>query len=260
MKEKWIVEGEKISREAGELLLRGFRSPEMTVSYKSRTNLVTNMDRLSEDLITRRLEETFPEHSIIAEEGSEKLVNGEYLWYVDPLDATNNYAHGIAYFCISLGLFSRIEKCIVAGIIYDPWQGELFSALRGAGTLLNGKPVKVSSIPDIGISIVSTGFPYVKDDPARNNIEQINRVAPHVQDIRRMGSAALDLCGVACGRFDGYWEPELHPWDMAAGSLIVEEAGEKVTGYSGKPFDVTIPRIVASNGLIHEKLSRLIGT
>ena len=259
MKEKWVAEGEKIAREAGELLLKGFRSPEMTVSYKSRTNLVTNMDHMSEDHITRRLEETFPDHSIIAEEGSEKLVSGEYLWYVDPLDATNNYAHGIAYFCISLGLFSRSENQVVAGIIFDPWQGELFSAIRGCGAFMNGSPVKVSKVNNIGISIIATGFPYVKEDPERNNIKQITRVAPFVQDIRRMGSAALDLCSVSCGRFDGYWEPELHPWDMAAGSLIVEEAGGRVTGYAADSFDVKTPRIVATNGLIHNDLLNLVG-
>lgn len=253
-----INKGELIAREAGNLLLQGFRSPEMKISYKSRTNLVTNMDRLSEKLILNRIEEVFPDHSIIAEEGGEKEVRGDLVWYVDPLDATNNYAHGIAYFCVSLGLVSRKEKKVMAGIVFDPWHNELFSAYRGGGAFLNGNAISVSATADIGISIIATGIPYEKDDPGRNNIRQLTGVAPRVQDIRRMGSAALDLCSVACGRFDGYWEPELQPWDMAAGSLIVEEAGGEVSGYHGESFDVCIPRIVATNGLIHNYLVYLI--
>lgn len=245
---------EEISRSAGDILLKGFRSKSTTISYKSRTNLVTNIDRESELYLYNCIGERYPDHAIIAEEGSRREIEGEYIWYVDPLDATNNYAHGIPFFCISIGIFSRKINKVIVGIVYDPYHREVFKGIRGEGAYLNGDRIHVSSTSDIGISILATGFPYNKTDRKSNNLQQFNAFLPCVQGIRRIGSAALDLSYVACGRIDGYWEPGLYPWDMAAGSLIVEEAGGIVTRYNSEPFDPEYPEILASNGEVHEDM------
>jgi len=245
---------DKTAREAGDILMGGFRSKDTIISYKSRTNLVTNMDRASEEYIVKKISGRFPDHAIIAEEGSRKETKGEFIWYVDPLDATNNYAHGLPIFCVSLGVYSRDMNCVVAGVVYDPFHDELFSAVKNNGAHLNGHSIHVSAIDDIGIAVLATGFPYEKENPEKNNLRQFNRILPHIQGIRRMGSAAIDLSYVACGRLDGYWESELCSWDMAAGSLIVQEAGGSVTRYDGSAADPEFPQIVASNGLIHEKI------
>jgi myo-inositol-1(or 4)-monophosphatase len=248
----------EISVEAGPILLRGFRSEKTVISYKSKTDLVTDADRASESLLVGRISERFPDHAIIAEEGSRKEAPGGYLWYVDPLDGTNNFAHGIPFFCISIGVFSLSLKQVIAGVVYNPFLDEMFTAERGGGAFLNGNTIHVSSLADIGISLLATGFPYDKAISKKNNIPEFNRVVPRVQGIRRMGSAAIDLSYVACGRLDGYWEGKLNPWDMAAGSLIVEEAGGRVTRYDGGDFMPEYPEIIASNGLIHNQIMELI--
>jgi len=250
----------EISRQAGALLLSGFRSDTTEVSYKSRTNLVTNMDRASEELLFKAVADKYPDHSIIAEEGSRKDTLGNFIWYIDPLDATNNYAHGIPVFCVSIGVYSKELARVVAGVIYDPVHDELFSAVSGEGAVLNGAPVSVSSTDDIGISVLATGFPYEKENPDKNNLKQFSAVLPSVQGMRRMGSAAIDLAYVACGRIDGYWEPELQPWDMAAGAVIVEEAGGTVTAYNGRVFDPEIAEIIATNGKIHIPLIDILSS
>ena len=250
--------GGDVARRAGDILMKGFRSEETIVSYKSRTNLVTNMDKASEEFLFSAIQERFPDHSIVAEEGSRKETTGDFIWYVDPLDATNNYAHGLPIFCVSLGIFSREMNCVVAGVRYDPFHDELFRATKGGGAFLNDTEISVSDVDDMGISVLATGFPYNKKDPEKNNLKQFSAVLPHVQGMRRMGSAAIDLAYCACGRIDGYWEPELCSWDMAAGSLIVEEAGGTVTSYNGGEFDPKIPEIVATNGKIHNSLIDII--
>lgn len=249
---------EEIAKEAGKILLKGFRSAETTISYKSKTNLVTNIDKESEEFLFTKIKTEFPEHTIIAEEGSRRDTQGEYTWYIDPLDATNNFAHGIPYFCVSIGLFSNTHKRVVLGIVYDPYHNETFRAIHNKGSFLNGSPVKVSDSDDIGISIIATGFPYDKANIEKNNLREFNIFLPRIQGIRRIGSAALDLCYVACGRIDGYWEPGLFPWDMAAGSLLVEEAGGTVTRYNGEIFMPEYPEILASNGKIHNKMVELL--
>ncbi|MDY6934951.1 MAG: inositol monophosphatase family protein [Spirochaetota bacterium] len=249
---------EGISIAAGKILLREFRSKGILISYKSRTNLVTNIDKESEIFIFNCIKKEYPDHSIIAEEGSRREIEGEFIWYIDPMDATNNYAHGIHHFCISIGIFSTEMKKTVVGIVYDPFHDELFKGIINSGAFLNGTRITISEVNDIGISIIATGFPYNKVDRERNNLIEFNRVLPFVQGIRRMGSAALDLSYVACGRFDGYWEPGLFSWDMAAGSLIVEEAGGKVSKYDGSPFDPEYPEILATNGKIHNRLMGLL--
>jgi len=241
----------EISDRAGDILLSGFRSETTVVSYKSRTDLVTNMDKASEKFLYDSISLRFPDHTIIAEEGSRKETEGEFIWYVDPLDATNNYAHGIPFFCVSIGVYSRESKSVICGVVFDPIHREMFSASAGEGAFLNGERIRVSETDDLGISILATGFPYTKEDMEKNNLTQFNAFLPHVQGVRRMGSAALDLCYLACGRVDGYWEPSLKPWDMAAGSIIVREAGGIITGYRGEDFYPEIPGIAASNRKIH---------
>jgi len=248
----------EISREAGSIILRGFRSSKTVISYKSRTDLVTDADRASEKHLVERISARFPDHAIIAEEGSRKETAGDFIWYVDPLDGTNNYAHGLPFFCVSIGVYCITLKKIVAGVVYNPFLEELFTAVRDGGAFLNDSPIHVSTLDDIGVSLVATGFPYDKALSDNNNLKEFNRIILRIQGIRRIGSAAIDLSYVACGRLDGYWEGKLKSWDMAAGSLIVEEAGGRVTTYNRGPFDPEFPEIVASNGRIHDQLISLL--
>jgi len=243
-----------ICRNAGDILMSGFRSESTVVSYKSRTDLVTNIDKESEEYIVSAIKNKFSSHSVIAEEGGGIETDSEFVWYVDPLDATNNFAHGIPFFCVSIGVYSKIEKGIICGAVFDPCHNEMFHAVKGKGAFCNGRPVKVSGINEMGIALLATGFPYAKDDMDHNNLKEFNRFLPGIQCIRRMGSAALDLCSVAAGRIDGYWEPLLKSWDTAAGSLIVQEAGGTVTKYDGSEYDPEYPEILASNGLLHKKM------
>lgn len=248
----------EIAENAGDILLAGFRSESTVVSYKSRTDLVTNIDKESEEYIVSAIRSRFSGHSIIAEEGSGRETESEFVWYVDPLDATNNYAHGIPFFCVSIGVYSRAEKAIVCGAVFDPYHKEMFHAERGKGAFCNGMPIKVSGITDLGVALLGTGFPYAKDDMETNNFREFGRFLPGIQCIRRMGSAALDLCYVASGRLDGYWEPSLKSWDTAAGSLIVQEAGGMVTGYDGSEYEPGSPQTLASNSLLHKKMIEIL--
>jgi myo-inositol-1(or 4)-monophosphatase len=248
----------EIAVEAGDILLGGFRSDRTVVSYKSRTDLITDCDKASEAHLVARITNRFPDHTIIAEEGSRRDASGGYVWYVDPLDGTNNFAHGLPFFCVSIGVLSIELRQVIAGVVYNPFLDEMFYAVHGRGAFLNGDPIRVSSIDDIGISLVATGFPYDKAISENNNLKEFNRIILQIQGIRRMGSAAIDLSYVACGRLDGYWEGKLNPWDMAAGSLIVEEAGGRVTNYNGGMFHPEYPQIAASNGRIHNQLIELL--
>lgn len=243
---------ETVALYAGDvILMKGFRSDDTVVSYKSRTNLLTSVDKASEEYLYESIHNRFPSHAIVAEEGSEVRSEDDIIWYIDPLDATNNFAHGIHHFCVSVGAYSREQNCSLVGAVYDPGRKELFSALKGRGANLNGRPLHVSGIDDLGISLLATGFPYDKTNHDINNLDQFSAFLPKIQCIRRLGSAALDLCYVAAGRIEGYWEPMLNPWDTCAGALIVEEAGGKVTAYDGSQYDLLVPEMVASNGLIH---------
>ncbi len=249
---------EEIARNAGNILLKGFRSPDTVVSYKSPTNIVTSIDTESEEYIVSQIRKRFPGHAVVAEEGSRLDEKGEYLWYVDPLDGTNNFAHGIPVFSVSIGVYSRVTGKMVSGVVYDPFHNELFSATRGSGAFLNTTPIQVSATADLGISMMATGFPYDVAESDNNNLHEFNRMLPHIQGIRRLGSAAIDLAYVACGRFEGFWEPKLKPWDSAGGSLLVEEAGGRVTRYNGTGYDPEFPEMLASNGRIHDSIMRII--
>jgi myo-inositol-1(or 4)-monophosphatase len=248
---------EAIAREAGELLLEhGGRSLE--VHLKGEVDLVTEADRASERLILKRIRERFPGHGVLAEEsGAVGDARGaEYVWVVDPLDGTTNFAAGLPIWSVSLGILRRGER--VAGVVHDPSRGECFTALRGEGTRLNGRPLRVSGVSDLGSALLVTGFPYDIRTSSVNNLDHFERMMRRSRAVRRLGSAAIDLAYVACGRFDALWELKLHPWDVAAGALLVEEAGGIVTDFDGAPFDIHGAEIVAGPASVVEEMRPLL--
>ncbi len=246
-----------IAREAGALLNDFFRQ-HVKIEYKGEADLVTAADRAAEKLIRERITQQWPDHDVLGEEQGLNDRGSEYRWYVDPLDGTTNFAHGYPVFCVSLGLEHRSaahgEKRI-AGVIYDPTRDELFSAERGKGAHLNGEAIQVSKTSRLQESLVATGFPSHKRHK-NPNIHFYHQITLRSHGVRRAGSAALDLCNVAAGRFEGFWEFNLNPWDTAAGVLMVEEAGGKVTRFDGSPFELDSRQTVASNGMIHDELLR----
>ena len=243
----------EIAREAGSLLARLFKGPQ-EISYKRPSDLVTEADRRSEALIVERLHRHFPGHAVVGEEGGGQRIASDYCWYVDPLDGTTNFAHGFPVFCVTLGLAYRGE--VIAGVVYDPTRDELFTAERGAGAYLNSQRIHVSQAASLSESLLATGFPPVASNHDLN-IQFYFRFTLLSHGIRRAGSAALDLCTVAAGRFEGFWELKLNPWDKAAGSLLVTEAGGRVTDLTGRPFSLQGDEIFASNGLIHNEMITL---
>jgi myo-inositol-1(or 4)-monophosphatase len=239
-----------IAREAGGLLMGHFRQ-KVKIEYKGSADLVTIADRQSEALIRERIQREFPAHDVMGEEGTRIETGSEYKWYVDPLDGTTNFAHGYPVFCVSLAVEYRGQR--VAGVVYDPTRDEMFSAARGSGAQLNGEAIHVSSTARLAESLVGTGFPSHKRHK-NPNIYFYHQLTLRSHGVRRAGSAALDLCNVAAGRYEGFWEFNLNPWDTAAGVLLVEEAGGRVTDFAGGPFQIDSRETLASNGLIHEEL------
>jgi myo-inositol-1(or 4)-monophosphatase len=251
---------EEAAREAGGLLMRWFERP-IEVSMKSGRELVTEMDKQSESLIMETIRSEYPGDRFIAEEsapsGKGRSQEGAgRVWIVDPLDGTNNYAHGYPFFSIAIAL--EENGVLVAGVVYDPLRDELFAAERGAGALLNGEPCRISETESLSESIVATGFPYDRSEMSDNNLANLNRFILSVRGIRRGGSAELDLAYVACGRLEGFWELGLKTWDVSAGGLVVLEAGGRVTNFEGRGWDHRRGDVVASNGLVHEEMLRLI--
>ena len=240
----------EIAREAGSLLM-GYFHRRVKIEYKGEADLVTEADRASENLILERIRAYWPTHDVIGEEGAKIETGGDYRWYVDPLDGTTNFAHSSPVFCVSLGLAFQGKRH--AAVLYDPTRDELFAAERGKGAFLNGQRIEVSKIAKLGQSLVSTGFPSHKRHK-NPNIYFYHQLTLRTHGVRRAGSAALDLASVACGRYEGFWEFNLNAWDTAAGILIVEEAGGKVTGFQGQPLAITDRDVLASNGLIHAEL------
>ena len=240
----------EIAREAGTLLMEYFRR-RVSVEYKGEADLVTEADRESESLIRDRIRNFWPSHDILGEEQGLVDTGSEYRWYVDPLDGTTNFAHGFPVFSVSMALEHRGKR--IAGVIYDPTRDELFSAAQGGGAYLNRKKIHVSSIGNLSETLVATGFPSHKRHK-NSNIFFYHQITLRTHGVRRAGSAALDLCAVACGRFDGFWEFNLNPWDTAAGVLMVEEAGGTVTDFRGGPFQLASRETLASNGLVHAPL------
>jgi len=251
-----------IALEAG-ALIRDFYDRGVTTEYKSDVDLVTVADRTSEKLIVERMHALFPGHGIYGEEGTRDRLDGEYRWYVDPLDGTTNFAHGFPVFCVSLGLEHRPsglaaneEGTLIAGVIYDPTRDELFVTEKGKGAYLNGKKMHVSSTDDLAESLLATGFPS-RARHENPNIHFYHEVTLRSHGVRRAGSAALDLAYTACGRMDGYWEFNLNPWDTSAGALLVLEAGGTVTGFDGSPFKLDSREVLATNGIIDKEIIAL---
>lgn len=256
----WLEAARTMAVDAGKILMNWFGGP-CRAERKGVVDLVTEADRASESHILGAIRERFPEHSVLAEEsaGTEWRVLADEgigaeapLWIVDPLDGTTNFAHGFPWFCVSIGV--SVKGDVVAGVVHDPLRGETFEAVKGGGARLNGARVSVSSVRSLDESLLVTGFAYdIRTNPD-TNLDIFARFALRCQGVRRTGSAALDLCAVAAGRADGFWELRLKPWDTAAGWLIVLEAGGRVTDGQSGPFHLTAPVIVASNGSIHEAM------
>ena len=249
------------ARDAGSILADRLGRA-LLISNKGDIDLVTEADLASEKLIIERIRSHYPRHAILAEEsgasgGSETAQGNDWKWIVDPLDGTTNYAHGYPCFCVSIAL--ERAGSIEIGVVYDPTRDELFAAERGQGATLNDRTMRVSSVDDLNNSMLCTGFPYnVRERP--NFASDFAKFTMEAQAVRRDGSAALDLAYIACGRFDGFWEDGLKPWDTAAGVLLIEEAGGRVSDFTGGPLDIYTPKVLASNDLIHEHMMRVLGT
>lgn len=250
------------ARDAGRILADRMGRA-LQVSNKGDIDLVTEADLASEKLIIERIKTHYPRHSILAEESGAtdgiKMVAGQtdWRWIVDPLDGTTNYAHGYPCFCVSIGL--ERAGSIEIGVIYDPSRDEVFAAERGQGATLNDRRIRVSPVDDLNAAMLCTGFPYnVRERP--NFARDFANFTMEAQAVRRDGSAALDLAYLACGRFDGFWEDGLNAWDIAAGVLLVEEAGGRITDFVGAPLNIYTPKVLASNGLIHHKMMQVLGT
>jgi myo-inositol-1(or 4)-monophosphatase len=240
----------EIAREAGALLMSYFHQ-HVKIEYKGEADLVTIADRASEKLIRERIRSLWPAHDILGEEEGLIDTGSDYRWYVDPLDGTTNFAHGFPVFCVSLGLEHKGRR--IAGVVYDPTRQEMFAAEQGGGAYLNREPIRVSPTAKLAEALVATGFPSHKRHK-NPNIYFYHQITLRTHGVRRAGSAALDLCYVAAGRLDGFWEFNLNPWDTAAGVLLVEEAGGRVTDFQGEAFQIASRETLASNGRLHEAL------
>ncbi len=240
---------------AGRLLLKKSKERNKII-YKGRVNLVTEADLASEKGIIRAIDKKYPDHSILAEEEAAREKNPDYRWVIDPLDGTTNYAHAFPFYCVSIAF--EYKGDIVAGAIYDPDRAEMFSAFSGGGAFLNDEKITVSSQSKLERSLLATGFPYDIGTSHEDNLKQFRRFAKLARGVRRAGSAALDLCYLACGRFDGFWELKLHPWDTAAGKVIVEEAGGRVTDFRGRKYSIYGKYILATNGLVHNQMKKVL--
>jgi myo-inositol-1(or 4)-monophosphatase len=249
----------EVTEAAGKVLLGYFNGSfriDRKNPFEGSIDIVTDADRASEELILQAITKRFPQHDILTEETPTDVKGSRWLWVVDPLDGTVNFSHGFPVFSISIALMDN--GSLVAGMVYDPLRDERFSAVRGRGAFLNGDALRVSATDRLDRTILGTGFPYDKAISDDNNLAEFSHVLLRVQGMRRAGSAALDLAYVSAGRLDGFWEIKLKPWDMAAGMLLVSEAGGRVTDRAGNSTDVYTHTVVASNGLIHDRLLDLL--
>lgn len=271
-----IEEFKKIATQAalkGGEILNEHRGRVKSIGYKDEVNLVTEVDRISEETILQIIKKNFPDHAILTEESKEfipkvhpeiKKSKSIYKWIIDPLDGTTNYAHGFPMYCVSVALEKNGE--IILGVVYDPNLDELFVAEKGKGAFLSKgssiaedkRKISVSQTIELSQSLLATGFPYDIRKSKIDNLDHFANFYKKAQAVRRGGSAALDLCYLAMGRFDGFWELKLSPWDMAAGSLMIEEAGGKVTDFLGGPFNIYLKEILASNGKIHQQMMEVL--
>jgi myo-inositol-1(or 4)-monophosphatase len=245
------------ARGAGRLLREELGGSRRISHKRSVVDLVTEMDQRAERFIVDRLLGAFPDHSVLAEESGATAGHSEYRWLIDPLDGTTNYAHGLPIFAVSVAL--ERAGVLELGVAYDPTRDECFVAERGRGAMLDGESLRVSSVDTLDHALLVTGFPYDIRTTGETNLPEYAALSVRAQAVRRFGSAVLDLCYVACGRLDGYWEFALGPWDMAAGGLIVQEAGGRVTNVHGGPWRLEGPGILASNGLVHDAVLSGLG-
>jgi len=253
---EFIRVGEAAVREAGRYLKQNLGG-RVEASYKGAVDLVTPFDVGAQEILVGRLAAAFPAHGFLAEEGLARAGSSDCRWIIDPLDGTTNFAHAFPVFSVSAALECAGRPAL--GFVYDPMRDEMFRAEAGRGAFLNGAAVRVSGVSELGRSLLATGFPYdVRLSPI-NNLDHWGRFIVRAQAIRRCGSAALDLSYVACGRFDGFWELKLKPWDVAAGALMVSEAGGRVSDFEGREFTLDAPGIVATNGRIHPAILEVLG-
>jgi myo-inositol-1(or 4)-monophosphatase len=253
--EEFLAEARVTARAAGRVQLASFGRVQ-EVFLKGDINPVTEVDHHCERVIVDRLHQAFPNHGILAEEGSGIESRSGFRWIVDPLDGTTNYAHGYPRFCVCIAL--ELEGSVLLGVVLDPLLDEEFVAVRGGGAKLNGLPIRVSAQSELLSSLLATGFPYDLRENPDNNLDHFEAFVHSAQAVRRDGSAALNLCYTAMGRFDGFWELQLNPWDVAAGSLLVREAGGRTTDFEGRPTELEGSRIVASNGKLHDEMLAII--
>lgn len=252
--QQWLDTAVAAARDAGEILM-GFRRSGFAISKKGRVNLVTEADVAAEKVVVDRILGSYPDHRILAEERGVGGGGASVRWVIDPLDGTTNFAHGYPCFAVSIGV--EQADTLTAGVVFDPVRDELFTAVRGGGAFLNGDPIRVSGEDNLEDSLLCTGFSYSAEE-ITGNLALFSRVMMQVRSVRRDGSAALDLCYVGCGRFDGFWELSLNPWDVAAGMLIVREAGGLVTRYDGREGTIHDRECLATNGRIHSELAEIL--
>ena len=245
----------RVSRKAGQVLQKRLGRTKR-ISYKGAVNLVTEMDFRSEKIIIACIRKKYPDHGFLAEEKTQKQTGSPYRWIIDPLDGTTNYAHGFPVYSVSIAL--EKEGDLILGVVYDPSRDELFVAQKGKGARLNGRKIFVSSTSRLSASLLATGFPYDLRESPVNNFDHFRNFAFRTHAVRRCGSAALDLCYVAAGRFDGFWEMKLGPWDLAAGGLVVAEAGGRVTNFKGCPLGLDGREVLASNSRIHREMMKIL--
>jgi myo-inositol-1(or 4)-monophosphatase len=251
----YLEVAEKTAREAGVILLENLGKVK-EIEFKAKNSLVTEVDKLSEEIIISNIRSSFPEHAIFAEESGRDSSESEHVWLIDPIDGTTNYAHAYPFFSISIAL--EINGEVEVGLVYDPVKDEMFTAEKGKGAFLNGESISVSKSHAIEHSHVCTGFMHEVEWMVEANIKHFGNFIRRARAVRRDGSAALDLCYVACGRFDGFWELGLNPWDTAAAVLILKEAGGQVSTFTGDEYSIYEKEILASNSIVHEQMIEIL--
>jgi myo-inositol-1(or 4)-monophosphatase len=254
--DQFLTVAREAAHQAGALLRANWLQPKTIETKTDIVDLVTNVDKAADALITGILHARFPTHRVVAEESAVSGQESSYRWYIDPLDGTTNFAHGFPHFAVSIALTHELRT--IVGVVHDPLRNETFCACRGQGATLNGAAIRVSSATTLDQALILTGFPYDRRQRSEFYLRFYQAFMVRTQGVRRTGSAALDLCYVACGRADAFWEWRLHPWDTAAGSLIVEEAGGMMSDFSGEPFDVTGEQTLASNRTLHSQMIEVV--
>ncbi len=251
----YLEVAEQAAREAGEVLLENLGKVK-EIEFKAKNSLVTEVDHLSEEIIISKIKSSFASHDIFAEESGRESKNSDYLWLIDPIDGTTNYAHAYPFFSISIAL--EVNGVVEVGLVYDPVKDEMFTAEKGKGAYLNNEPISVSESHAIEHCHVCTGFMHEIEWMVEANIKHFGNFIRQARAVRRDGSAALDVCYVACGRFDGFWELGLNPWDTAAAVLILKEAGGHVTTFSGGEYSIYMKEILGSNAIVHDQMIEIL--